>query len=108
MPLPQPAQGQNQHGKPKSQKEKQLDFTQIKNPRRAQERRASIPFESQYKSSRIHGKFLNLGEEREGEKEQPAKTKGRGATGMVSPGKREGESGEGERYLSLTNSRLKD
>ena len=107
MPLPQPAQGQNQHGKPKSQKEKQLDFTQIKNPRRAQERRASIPFESQYKSSRIHGKFLNLGEEREGEKEEAEKAKG-GGDGNGESRKRERESGEGERYLSPTNSRLKD
>jgi len=40
--------------------------------------------------------------------EQEQQKNPRGATGAGASRKREGESGEGERYLSLTNSRLKD
>ena len=37
-------------------------------PRRAQEDKASIPFQSQYKNSMIHGNFLTLERRKNGKK----------------------------------------
>jgi len=48
-------------------------------------------------------------EEGRGTEEQKQKQNSRGRRGLLSPGKKgERESGEGERYLSPTNSKLKD
>jgi len=73
-----------QKGKRKSSSKTTL-IDSNQEPRRAQESRASVPFESQYKSSKIHGKFLNLGEKREGERKTERGRKGGDPGGRRAP-----------------------
>ena len=67
--------------------------TQIKNPRRAQEGRASIPVELQYKVSRFHPQILTLDQERKKGKKKKRERR-RGARGKEKLQERE-EGGEG-------------
>jgi len=83
---------------------------QDQNPGGHKEDRASFPNQIQYKVSKIHSPNPTL-EKRKGGREGEGARREAGACVLTKPRKkkeRERESGEGERYLPPTNSRLKD
>ena len=84
-------------------------MTQSKSPEGTRRKGPPFPANPWYKVSNFHHKILTLGEKR-GRTSEREVAHGRESLLLWAPGKgkREKESGEGERYLSPTNSTLKD